>query len=176
MRLVRCKSGIFHRFPPVVTYGTSEWLQIYIKLRIKKMELSLIQKKIKNYVVKYLRNNITEDKMQTKYNTSNVMITSYFLHTTQNMTMSAEAKQKFFYSFRVKYLPDFKYFHKFFTTIQSNFKGRTAYKEFRASFSDSQWEKINGDRLARYLALSDEAVKKVDLKTIKEIIKIIDKK
>ena len=140
------------------------------------MEFTLIQKKIRNYVAKYLRNNIIEDKMQTKFNTSNVMITSYFLHTTQNMSIGAEAKQKFFYSFRVKYKADFKYFHKFFTTIQSNFKGRTAYKEFRNSFTNSQWEKINGDRLAKYLALSDESVKKVDLKMVKDIIKIIDKK
>ncbi len=140
------------------------------------MEFSLIQKKIKNYMARFLSRNIVEDKMQTKYNTSNVMITSYFLHTTQNMKIGAEAKQKFFYSFRVKYLGDFKYFHKFFTTIQSNFKKRAAYKDFRGSFTNSQWEKINGDRLARYLALTDESVKKVDLKMVKDIIKIIDKK
>ncbi len=140
------------------------------------MEETYMRKRIRNYISRFLSRNIIEDKMQTKFNTSNVMITSYFLHTTQNMSIGAEAKQKFFYSFRVKYLGDFKYFHKFFTTIQSNFKKRAAYKDFRGSFTNSQWEKINGDRLAKYLALSDESVKKVDLKMVKDIIKIIDKK
>lgn len=135
---------------------------------------STIQKKIKNFVRKYFIKSVLENKE--KETSSNVMITTYFNRTTYNIaSQNSNERRKFFYAFRTKYINDFKRNRKLFTTLISNFRRRKAFVEFKSKFVASEWEKINGDKLARYLALKDKLISKEDFEDLFNIIKIIDK-
>ena len=135
---------------------------------------STIQKKIKNFVRKYFIKSVLENKE--KETSSNVMITTYFNRTTYNIaSQNSNERRKFFYAFRTKYINDFKRNRKLFTTLISNFKRRKAFVEFKSRFTASEWDKINGDKIARYLALRDKSITKEDFEYLFNIIRIIDK-
>lgn len=136
-----------------------------------------MKKRIQKYVHHFFINSILTKKYQDKKSIeSNEMITAFFKRNMYNLkTESINERQKFFFSFRTKYINDFKHYRKYYTTIISNFRKRVAYKKFRERFSENEWNRINGDKLARYLSLHDESIKKVDFKFVENIIKIIDK-
>ena len=135
---------------------------------------STIQKKIKNFVRKYFLKSVLENKE--KEISSNVMITTYFRRSTYNIaSQNSNERRKFFYAFRTKYINDFKRNRKLFTTLISNFKRRKAFVEFKSRFTASEWDKINGDKIARYLALRDKSITKEDFEYLFNIIRIIDK-
>lgn len=135
---------------------------------------STIQKKIKNFVRKYFIKSVLENKE--KETSSNVMITTYFNRNMYNITSTDSVKRKkFFHAFRTKYIEDFKRNRKLYTTLSSNFKRRKAFIEFKSKFTLSEWDKINGDKIARYLALRDKSITKEDFEYLFNIIRIIDK-
>ncbi len=135
---------------------------------------STIQKKIKNFVRKYFVKSVLENKE--KEISSNVMITTYFRRTMYNITSkNSTERRKFFHAFRTKYIEDFQRNRKLFTTLISNFKRRKAFVEFKSRFTASEWDKINGDKIARYLALKDKLISKEDFEDLFNIIKIVDK-
>ena len=137
---------------------------------------STIQKKIQNFVRKFYIEMILEDKFKNHNNISNVMITKYFNRTMYNIkSADSSERRKFFHAFRTKYIDDFKRNRKLFTTLISNFKRRKAFVEFKSRFTTSEWDKINGDKLARYLALKDKLILKEDFEDLFNIIKIVDK-
>ena len=132
---------------------------------------------IKNYVHRFYINSILNNKDLNKVNSSNVMITSYFRKNMFHIKSSSNAeRKKFFFSFRKKNIEVFKRYRKYYTTVISNFRQRKAFKEFKSNFSTQEWEKINGERLSKYLALLDGTIKKSDFNHYLNIIKIIDKK
>ena len=135
---------------------------------------STIHKKIKNFVRKYFVKSVLENKE--KEISSNVMITTYFRRTMYNITSkNSTERRKFFHAFRTKYIEDFQRNRKLFTTLISNFKRRKAFVEFKSRFTASEWDKINGDKIARYLALKDKLISKEDFDDLFNIIKIVDK-
>ena len=135
-----------------------------------------MSKKIKNYVLKFYINTIVNDKNLDKKNSSNLMITAYFRTQLNHIkTKDYEAKRKFFFSFREKYLSEFKRYRKYHTTCISNFRNRTAFKEFKSSFTPKEWDRINGEQLSKYLALHNDSIKKVDFEFLKNILKITNK-
>ncbi len=126
---------------------------------------STIQKKIKNFVRKYFVKSVLENKE--KEISSNVMITTYFRRTMYNITSkNSTERRKFFHAFRTKYIEDFQRNRKLFTTLISNFKRRKAFVEFKSKFTASEWDKINGNKLARYLALKDKLISKEDFEDL----------
>ena len=134
---------------------------------------STIQKKIQNFVRKYFIKMVLENKE--KEISSNVMITTYFRRSTYNIaSQNSNERRKFFFAFREKYIEDFQRNRKLFTTLISNFKRRKAFIEFKPRFTASEWEKINGDKIARYLAL-DKLISKEDFEDLYNIVKIVDK-
>ena len=129
---------------------------------------STIQKKIKNFVRKYFVKSVLENKE--KEISSNVMITTYFRRSTYNIaSQNSNERRKFFHAFRTKYIEDFQRNRKLFTTLISNFKRRKAFVEFKSRFTASEWDKINGDKLARYLALKDKLISKEDFEDLLHI-------
>ena len=137
---------------------------------------STIQKKIQNFVRKFLIRMLLEDKFKNHNNISNVMITAYFNHNMRNIKSTDNIeRRKFFYAFRKKYIEDFQRNRKLFTTLISNFKRRKAFIEFKSRLTASEWERINGDKMSKYLALKDRMVSKEDFEDLYNIIKIIDK-
>ena len=104
------------------------------------------------------------------------MITTYFRRSTYNIaSQNSNERRKFFHAFRNKYINDFKRNRKLFTTLISNFKRRKAFIEFKSRLTASEWERINGDKMSKYLALKDRMVSKEDFEDLYNIIKIIDK-
>jgi hypothetical protein len=137
---------------------------------------STIRKKIQNFVRKFYIEMILEDKFKNHNNISNVMITKYFNRTMYNIkSADSSERRKFFHAFRTKYIDDFKRNRKLFTTLISNFKRRKAFVEFKSKFTASEWDKINGDKLARYLAIKENMFTKEDFEDLFNIIKIVDK-
>lgn len=135
---------------------------------------STIQKKIKNFVRKYFINSVLEN--EDKEISSNIMITKYFKRSTYNIkSANSVERQKFFFAFRTKYIDDFKRNRKLFTTLISNFKQRKAFKDFKAKFVKEEWDKINGEKIAKYLALREKTVTTEDFEYIFDLIRIIDK-
>ena len=135
---------------------------------------STIQKKITNFVRKYFINSVLENK--DKEISSNTMITKYFRRSTYNIKSATSVeRQKFFFAFRTKYIDDFKRNRKLFTTLISDFKRRKAFKEFKAKFVKEEWDKINGDKIAKYLALREKTITTEDFEYIFDLIRIIDK-
>lgn len=138
---------------------------------------SLMRKRIKNYVLKFYVNAILNNKTVDKKNSSNIMITSYFKYNMYNIQCANnDERKKFFFAFRNKYRDEFKYFRKYYTTLISNFRNRTAYKKFKSNFTAQEWDRIDGDRLSKYLALRNDSIKKTDFEYLLDIIKIIDNK
>jgi hypothetical protein len=137
---------------------------------------STIQKKIQNFVRKFFIKSVLEDKFKNHNNISNVMITTYFNRNMYNIkSADSSERRKFFHAFRNKYKEDFQRNRKLFTTLISNFKRRKAFIEFKSRFTASDRDKINGDKLARYLALKDKLILKEDFEDLFNIIKIVDK-
>ena len=85
-------------------------------------------------------------------------------------------KKKFFFSFRIKYLKDFKSSKKTITDKISEFKRRAGAKKFKDSFTETEWENINGDRLLALMALSDKSRINTDFELMKGASKIINNK
>ena len=140
------------------------------------MSERIIEKKIRNFVRKFFIKSLLEDKFKNHNNISNVMITAYFNKTMHNIkSENNEERQKFFFAFRTKYIDDFKRNRKLFTTLISNFKQRKAFKEFKAKFVKEEWDKINGDKIAKYLALREKTITTEDFEYIFDLIRIIDK-
>ena len=140
------------------------------------MSERIIEKKIRNFVRKFFIKSLLEDKFKNHNNISNVMITAYFNKTMHNIKSENNAeRQKFFFAFRTKYIDDFKRNRKLFTTLISNFKQRKAFKDLKAKFVKEEWDKINGDKIAKYLALREKTITTEDFEYIFDLIRIIDK-
>lgn len=136
-----------------------------------------IRAKIDSFVSKRYIESIIRNKDLRKHCGTNVLITVYFRTQLNHIQPdSIEEKKKFFFSFRKKYLDDFKSSKKTITDKISEFKRRAGAKKFKASFTESDWENINGDRLLVLLALSDKSRINTDFELIKGTIKLINNK
>lgn len=131
--------------------------------------------RIKNFMKREYLTTIIKGEDLAKSTRTNVLITKFFnkqfihMHTDDNYK-----KKKFFFSYRNKYLNEFKkekdalrnrmYLYDKTKTIQS----------FKDKFTTAEWEKISGDALVKYLALDGRInATKDGLNFIREIIKII---
>lgn len=135
-----------------------------------------LQKMFKSYVRDFYINSILNNKVENKINSSNIMFTSYFRKNMHHIKCANnQERKKFFFSFRSKHIEEFKRLRKYYTTVISNFRNRTAFKKFRSAYSEKEWDRINGEKLTKFLALHNESIKKVDFEFLHNIIKILDK-
>ena len=136
-----------------------------------------IRTKIDSFVSKRYIAAIIQNKDIRKHCGTNVMITTYFKTQLSHIqTDSINEKKKFFFSFRIKYLKDFKSSKKTITDKISEFKRRAGAKKFKDSFTETEWENINGDRLLALMALSDKSRINTDFELMKGASKIINNK
>ncbi len=136
-----------------------------------------ISAKINSFVSKRYIDSITQNKDIRKHCGTNVLITTYFKTQLNHIECNnMNEKKKFFFSFRLKYLNDFKTAKKSISDKIYDFKRRTAVKKFKSSYTETDWENFNGDRLLSLMALSDKAMINADFELMKGAIIILIKK
>ena len=136
-----------------------------------------ISAKINSFVLKRYKDSIIQNKDIRKHCGTNILITTYFKTQLNHIECSdMNEKKKFFFSFRKKYLKNFKATKKSISDKIYEFKKRTAVKIFKDSYTESQWEKMNGDRLLSLMALNGKAMINSDFELMKGAIIVLIKK
>lgn len=130
--------------------------------------------RIKNFMKREYLTTIIKGEDLAKSTRTNVLITKFFNNAFSHMhTDDNYKKKKFFFSYRNKYLNEFKKEKDALRNRMYLYRKTKTVKAFKDKFTVAQWEKISGDELVKYLAL-DGRIKatKEGLIFIREIIKI----
>jgi len=118
---------------------------------------------------------LSNKKDMKKITRTNVLITKFFNKQFIHMHIDDNyKKKKFFFSYRNKYLNEFKKEKSALTTKMYKYKKRKTIELFRHKFTDREWEKISGDELINYISLDGRiSATENGLIFIRDIIKII---
>ncbi|MAC85090.1 MAG: hypothetical protein CL624_13250 [Arcobacter sp.] len=134
--------------------------------------------RIKNFIKKEYIRVIIEKEDLSKSTRTNVLITKFFNNAFSHMhTDDNYKKKKFFFSYRNKYLNEFKKEKDALRNRMYLYKKTKIIQTFKDKFTIAQWEKISGDELVKYLAL-EGTIKATDkgLNLIRGVIKITHSK
>ena len=131
--------------------------------------------RIKNFLKKEYLDALVKNKDLSKTTRTNILITKFFnkqfihMHTDDNTK-----KRKFFFSYRNKYLNEFKKEKDNLRKKMYSFKHRKTIEKFKDKFTASEWEKISGDELIKYLSIDGRIKSNKDcVHFMDDIIKIM---
>ncbi len=142
-----------------------------------KKEDSQIIIKIRNFVLSRYIDCIVNDKELRSNLRTNILITAYFRKNLSYLLFdNPKEKEQFFYRFKNKYQDEFKKSKKLYSDILARNRRLLKTNDFKLNYSSVEWEKINGNRLIDYTALSKKDTKNSGYSHLKNIVRIIDKK
>lgn len=133
-----------------------------------------IDKKIENFIRNRYLEILANGKELKNLTRTNFLIKSYFIEKMPHLAYEDNKRQrKFFFSFRTKYLKTFKRYKQLMNSTIYQFSNSKKVKEFKSRFNIQEWNRINGDRLIKFLALEKElSARTIDLKAIEIVLRI----
>lgn len=136
-----------------------------------------IRKQISNYVTHIYKEILLQssDKLDEKAYNIRALIKRFFFTKLMGIYMQnkPEDRTAFYYKFKNKYEKEFKKAKDNIKAKLYSFRKSEKYEIFRNSFTDKEWQEIDGDTIVKYLTVSNTFKKSGDdIDSVINIIKI----